>query len=325
MHSIVKSFGVLVALAAAASALPAQPKLTTRQSGIYELARKQNAAAAAAGLSDPDILQFALTLEWLEASFYQQGFAKFPDDQFVALGLNQAQLADLKGIGASEQAHVELLQSALAQAGVKPVQPCTYNFGLTDAKGMVATAAVLESVGISAYLGAAPLVSSGGILSTAASILTVEARHQSFVRSASGLAASPSPLDTPLGPKAIFSLAAPFIQSCPQGSNLVLTAFPALTMTNTPPAAAGGVSVLAAGTNIQLKSDAASGAKFCGFTNSAAAGGTAFTPFDTASNACALPPNLAGVVYVTLTSSAPASGVLTDDITVAGPMVMQLS
>lgn len=266
-------------------------------------------------------LPSALTLEWLEASFYQQGFAKFSDDQFVALGLNQAQLADLKSIGSSEEAHVGLLQSAIAQAGVQPVQPCTYNFGFTDAAGMVATAAVLENVGVSAYLGAAPLVSDGKILSTAASILTVEARHQSFIRAASGLAVSPSPLDTPLGPKAIFSLAAPFITSCPAGSNLILTAFPTLTMTSPAPAEA---KTLAAGTKIQVKSDAASNASFCGFTNSAAPGGTAFTPFD-AANGCALPPNLAGIVYVTLTSNAPATGVITDDITVAGPMVMQLS
>ncbi|KAI1190326.1 ferritin-like domain-containing protein [Nemania serpens] len=321
MPSIAKMTGALLGMVAAVSALPAQPKLTTKQTDIYRLAKRQNAAAAALGLADVDILQFALTLEWLEASFYQQGFAKFSDDQFVALGLSQAQLSDLKSIGSSEEAHVGLLQSAIAQAGVQPVQPCTYNFGFTDAAGMVATAAVLENVGVSAYLGAAPLVSDGKILSTAASILTVEARHQSFIRAASGVAASPSPLDTPLGPKAIFSLAAPFIASCPAGSNLILTAFPTLTMTSPAPAAA---QTLAAGTNIQVKSDAAANASFCGFTNSAAPGGTAFTPFD-AANGCALPPNLAGIVYVTLTSNAPATGVLTDDITVAGPMVMQLS
>ncbi|KAF2971918.1 hypothetical protein GQX73_g1684 [Xylaria multiplex] len=322
MPSIIKTTGVLAGLVAAVSALPAQSQLSLRHNDIYQLAKRQNAAAAALGLADVDILQFALTLEWLEASFYQQGFAMFPDEQFVALGLNEAQLADLKGIGTSEAAHVGLLQSAIAQAGVQPVQPCTYNFGFTDAAGMVATAAILESVGISAYLGAAPLVSDGGILSTAASILTVEARHQSFIRSASGVAVSPSPLDTPLGPKAVFSLAAPFITSCPAGSNLILTAFPALSMTS--PAPVAGVMSLAAGTNIQVQSDAASTATFCGFTNSAAPGGTAFTPFD-AANGCALPPNLAGVVYVTLTTDAPATGVLTDDITVAGPMVMQLS
>ncbi|KAI1332117.1 ferritin-like domain-containing protein [Xylariaceae sp. FL0255] len=323
MPSITKTAGVVMSLVAAAASLPAYPKLTTRQSHLYTLARRQNAEAAALGLTDVDILQFALTLEWLEATFYQQGFAMFSDDQFTALGLNAQQLADLKAVGASEQDHVGLLQSAIAQAGVQPVQQCTYNFGFTTAGTMVSTAAVLENIGVSAYLGAAPLVSSGSILSTAASILTVEARHQSFIRAATGIAVSPSPLDTALGPQAVFSLAAPFISSCPGGSNLALTAFPNITMTS--PAPVAGAMNIAQGTNIQLQSTAASQATFCGFTNSAAPGeGTAFSPF-TAAQGCALPPNLAGIVYVTLTSAGPASGLLTDNITLAGPLVMELS
>ncbi|KAI0157389.1 ferritin-like domain-containing protein [Xylariaceae sp. FL1272] len=322
MPSIMKTAGAVAGLIAVASALPAQPKLSTRQEHIYQLSKRQNAAAAAAGLTDVDILQFALTLEWLEATFYSQGFQQFPDSDFEALGLNAQQLSDLKSIGTSESAHVDLLQSSIAQAGVQPVQPCTYNFGFTDAAGMVATASILENVGVSAYLGAAPLVSDGAILSTAGAILTVEARHQSFIRAASGVAVSPSPLDTPLGPKAIFSLAAPFITSCPGGSNLILTAFPSLALSS--PAPVAGVMNVVQGTVLQLQSDAASGATFCGFTNSAAPGGTAFSAF-TAESGCALPPNLAGVVYVTLTSDAPTTGVLTDDITVAGPMVMVLS
>ncbi|KAI1079333.1 rds1p-like stress response protein [Whalleya microplaca] len=322
MPSITKTVGIVAGLAAVACALPAQPKFTPRQNHIYKIAKRQNAAAAALGLADVDILQFALTLEWLEATFYQQGFAQFGDDQFAALGLNEVQLADLKSVGTSEQTHVQLLQSSIAQAGVQPVQPCQYNFGFTDAAGMVATAAILESVGVSAYLGAAPLVSDASILSTAGSILTIEARHQSFIRVASGVAASPSPFDTPLGPRAVFSLAAPFITSCPGGSNLALTAFPPLNMVE--PAAAAGVMALAQGTMLKLESDASTGATFCGFTNSAAPGGTAFSPFDAATG-CALPPNLAGTVYVTLTSAAPTDGVLTDEITMAGPMVMNLS
>ena len=187
---------------------------------------------------------------------------------------------------------------------------------------MVATAAVLENVGVSAYLGAAPILSDPKILSTAGSILTIEARHQSFIRVASGSAAIPQPFDTPLGPKAVFSLAAPFIKSCPQDSNLILTAFPTLSMEN-PPAAAAGREVLAAKTPLKFQSEAAAGAKFCGFTNAGQIGGTAFTPF--ADGTCETPANLAGIAYVTLTSSAPATGVLSDDITVAGPMVLQVS
>lgn len=243
----------------------------------------------------------------------------------MALGLTEQQLVDLKGIGTSEFTHVSVLQSSIAQAGVQPVQPCTYNFGLTDAAGMVATAAILESVGVSAYLGAAPLVSDSSILSTAGSILTIEARHQSFIRVASAVAASPSPFDTPLGPKAVFSLAAPFIESCPEGSNLVLTAFPTLKLTEPADFNAAGVNALAVGTVMKFESsEATAGAKFCGFTNSAAPGGTAFVPF-TEAEGCALPQNLAGVVYLSLTSEEGAAGVITDDITVAGPLVVQLS
>lgn len=261
----------------------------------------------------------ALTLEWLEATFYQQGFAQFPAQDFTALGLTQQEITDLTNIGATEQAHVQLLQSAIAQAGVKPVQPCQYNFGFTDAAGMVATASVLESVGISAYLGGGPLIVDKSILGTAASILTIEARHQTFIRAATKIAAVPQPFDTALSPKQVFSLAAPFITSCPEGSNLILTAFPTLTM-------AGGASANAvqAGAQLQLQSDAASQATFCAFTSGGIAGGTAFSAFDQA-NGCVVPQNLAGVVYVNLATAGPLTGQITDDIIVAGPMVMQVS
>ncbi|KAK8065340.1 Protein rds1 [Apiospora hydei] len=320
MPSIMKTAGLLAGLAAVATALPAQPKFTARQERIYELTKRQTAAEAALGLQDVDILQFALTLEWLEGTFYQQGFAKFKDSEFAALGLNTAQIADLKQVGQTELEHVGLLQSAIAQAGVKPVQPCEYDFGFTDAKGMVGTAAVLENVGVSAYLGAAPLLSDPKILATAGSILTIEARHQTFIRGAAGATAIPQALDTPLGPKAVFSLAAPFIKSCPDGSNLILTAFPTLKMTSAAPAAG---SVIAAGTQVKLESEASASAKFCGFTNANAPGGTAFVEFKDGN--CATPSNLAGITYLTLTSDNPATGVLSDAITLAGPMVLMVS
>ncbi|KJR89082.1 rds1p-like stress response protein [Sporothrix schenckii 1099-18] len=322
MPSFIKTAGLVAGLVTVASALPSVPRLSASQVKMYEYSKRQNAAAAAAGLTDVDILQFtsALTLEWLEGTFYQQGFAKFPASDFTALGLTQQQVNDLIGIGSSEQAHISLLQSAIAQAGVKPVEPCTYNFGFTDAKSMVATAGVLENVGVSAYLGGGPLISDGSILSTAASILTVEARHQTFVRVASAAAAAPGAFDTALSPKQVFSLAAPFITSCPEGSNLILTAFPALTM------AAGQTAVAAIGQTIQLQSNASSTAQFCSFTNGNIAGGTAFSAFSPETG-CTIPGQgeLAGIAYVNLVTQAPLTGVITDDIIVAGPMVLQIS
>jgi hypothetical protein len=319
MPSISKTLGALLGLSAFASAAPAIPKLTNSQMKIHEVMRRQNAAAAAAGLTDIDILQFALTLEHLESEFYRQGFAQFPADQFTALGLTQQEISDLTNIGKTEEAHVVTLQGAIAQAGVQPVQACQYNFGFTDALGMVGTAAVLENVGVSAYLGGAPLISDGGILTTAGTILTVEARHQSFVRAATKIVAVPQAFDTPLSPKQVFSLAAPFIASCPEGSNLILTAFPTLAMAPGQDAAA-----LQAGATIQLQADAAAQATFCGFTSGGVPGGTAFTPFNAATG-CQIPQGLAGIVYVNLASDGPLSGVITDDIILAGPMVMQVS
>ncbi|PNP41908.1 hypothetical protein TGAMA5MH_06086 [Trichoderma gamsii] len=305
-------------LAATAAALPSVPRFTTRQLQYHDVAKRQNAAAQALGLNDFDILQFALTLENLENAFYQQGFAKFPASDFTALGLSDAQIKDLTQIGFTESEHVIVLQSALAQNGIQPVAPCTYNFGFTDAAGMVATAAILENVGISAYLGAAPLLASPAILGVAGSILTIEARHQSSIRVFSKQEAVPQGFDAPLGPKAVFSLAAPFIASCPSGSNLKLTAFPTLSLASpTDPTTVNSV--------LKLQSSASAGGKFCAFTSGGVnPGGTMFTPF-TEADGCKVPEGVAGITYLSLSSSAPLTGALTDDITVAGPIAITVS
>jgi hypothetical protein len=79
------------------------------------------------------------------------------------------------------------------------------------------------------------------------------------------------------------------------------------------------------GAKVKLASEAAAGATHCGFTaGGVLPGGTKFTPF-TEGEGCEVPQGVAGVVYVTLTSAGPLEGVLSDDITVAGPMVMTVS
>lgn len=270
-----------------------------------------------------NIFRSALTLEWLETSFYQQGFAAIGQDQFLALGLSQTQVDDLIAIGATESAHVQVIQSTLAQMGIQPVQPCEYNFGesFSSAQAMVQTATLLEQVGVSAYLGAAPLVSEPTVLAAAASIYSVEARHQSFIRTVSGVAASPNFFDTPLSPKQVFSLAAPFITSCPSGSNLVLTAFPSIAMAD------GAQQQILAGSKepvmLALQSEASAQAQACAFVVGDQPTGAVFTAFT--DGACATPQGLNGVVYLNLVSSTPTTGKITDDIIVAGPMVLTIS
>ncbi|KAF1814235.1 hypothetical protein P152DRAFT_393101 [Eremomyces bilateralis CBS 781.70] len=245
-------------------------------------------AAPAGGLSDIDILQFALSLEHLESNFYSQGFQRFPPQDFSALGLSEANIQALQAIGETEATHVTALTSAISATGAPPVQACTYNFNFTTAADMVATARILEAVGVSAYLGAAPLIQSKDILSTAGSILTVESRHQTFIRAASAAAPVPAPFDTPLGPRAVFTLASGFIQSCPEGSNLNIPAFPAIQL-STP--------MVTAGQSLVLQDTAQpSGAQFCAYVNQ---GQTMFTPLQ--QGACTVPQGLAGEVYMMVT------------------------
>ena len=202
----------------------------------------------------------ALTAEHLESEYYKQGFAKFSMADFMALGLTEGQVKSLMGVGQTEATHVTTLMSAITGAGAKPVEACTYNFdaALQSADSMVKTARVLEAVGVSAYLGAAPLVNSSDVLAAAGSIVTVEARHQAFIRMASGAEPVPAAFDTALGPRAVFTLAAAFIKSCPEGSNLNIQAFPAIALQNPEQATVGQALKLA---------DPASpaGASFCAF------------------------------------------------------------
>ena len=84
---------------------------------------------------------------------------------------------------------------------------------------MAATARIIESVGVSAYLGGAALVSDPVLLTSAASILTVEARHQTILNILSSVGtAIPSAFDFALTPSEVLALASPFFNgSCDVG------------------------------------------------------------------------------------------------------------
>ncbi len=182
-------------------------------------------APVATAYNDVDILNFALNLEYLEAEFYLRaatgsglsstdsggtgtvnGGAKIPN-------LTTAQQAIVNEIAYDEQQHVRFLRSALGgQAVTKPNIDLTNGFANAVAAAnsvggavtatlpalptsfnpfatfdqFVVGAFVFEDVGVTAYLGAAPLISATGItagyLNAAAGILAVEAYHAAYVR-----------------------------------------------------------------------------------------------------------------------------------------------
>ncbi|THX59074.1 Ferritin/ribonucleotide reductase [Aureobasidium pullulans] len=273
---------------------------------------------------DGVILNYALTLEHLEAAFYAQGIAKFSEQDFAAAGFNGSQFyRNLKEVGRDEQVHVDFLTTALKGAGVTPVDACTYDFGNLTPATFIATAQILEGVGVSAYLGAAALITNKAYLTAAGSILTVEARHSSFVRNSLTLEPSPQPFDIPLDFNQVYSLAAPFIKACPATNPaLPVKAFPTLTAgANTP-------SPLVQGTTIEF--DLAAGM--------AVPAGPLYVAFPLADGAmfssavvkdckvyARIPvghtgPN--GEVYAILTTS---NTTITDDTTVAGPAVLEVA
>jgi rubrerythrin len=132
---------------------------------------------------DLAIVQYALTLEYLETIFYKE---------VVASNLFKGANQDLiKHFGASEQEHVNALRAAVKQLGGTPVAKPKTNFPIKDATSVLKLAATVENLGAAAYLGQAGNIKSPEILAAALSIHSVEARHASALNTLLGKSATP--------------------------------------------------------------------------------------------------------------------------------------
>ena len=125
---------------------------------------------ASFGKGDIGILNYALTLEYLEAAFYNEATANN-----VASGAQES--AFLKQVTADENAHVKFLKKAL---GSKATSAPKVDFGDATSKAKwLPTSMVLENTGVKAYGGQALNIQSPAYISAALSIWAVEARHAS--------------------------------------------------------------------------------------------------------------------------------------------------
>jgi rubrerythrin len=164
------------------------------------------------GDGDLAILNYALTLEYLEREFYRQGVSNYSSGDFKS----QDNYAELKRVASHEQIHVETLIKVInATYPNKYVAPCKYSFGVSNVSEFLGVARALERTGVSAYLGRVAEISNKAYLTAAGTIVTVEARHASFLNTLTGYPAAPEPFDTPLPPNVIVSIASQFITSCP--------------------------------------------------------------------------------------------------------------
>ena len=133
--------------------------------------------------NDAKILNYALTLEYLEAEFYRQAVANnaFSSEQYKQFAETVAE---------HEKEHVAFLKSALKSAAVsKP----SFDFGdtVTDPGKFAATAQVLEDTGVAAYAGQGPNILQEPVVVAALSVHSVEARHAAWIRQLN--AATPAP------------------------------------------------------------------------------------------------------------------------------------
>ncbi|KAI0144725.1 Ferritin/ribonucleotide reductase [Pestalotiopsis sp. NC0098] len=271
-----------------------------------------------AAITDADILNYALTLEHLEDTFYREGLAKYTEQDFVDAGYDATFYANLKEVSSDEASHVKFLTGGLTAAGATPVAECTYDFGYTDVKSFLATASILEGVGVSAYLGAAADIMSKTYLTAAGSILTVEARHSAYLRSKLDKSPFPQAFDAPLTLDEVYTLAAPFITSCPADNpTLPVKAFPSLSLdpsTTTPIKAGDKVTLLTPGYSVE------GGPVYAAFI---AVTGPTFVEATAVDGGFSveIPEGFAGQTYAVLTG---CNETVSDDTVVAGPALIEI-
>ncbi len=135
-------------------------------------------ASAGVAKSDVAILNYALTLEYLEAAFYAEAVSK---GRFKGAAGKFARI-----VSAHESAHVKFLKSALGSAAVAKPKFDFKGTTMDEAK-FKATAQVLEDTGVAAYLGQVGNIKSKQILLAAGSILPIEARHAGWIRDINGV------------------------------------------------------------------------------------------------------------------------------------------
>ncbi len=157
------------------------------------------ARANGSSRQDTNILNYALGLEYLQASFYTEA------ERLGALHGALAQQARI--VGGHERAHVAAFRQVLGKAAI--ARP-TFNFqGVTqDPDAFRRTAVAFEDLAVEAYKDRLPHLQSPAYLAAAVSIHSVEARHAAWIRRLAGFLPAAAPFDQPLAPNKVHALVA---------------------------------------------------------------------------------------------------------------------
>ncbi|MEA2405479.1 MAG: hypothetical protein QOE08_2126 [Thermoleophilaceae bacterium] len=166
----------------------------------------QRAVAQESGAGgDTGIVQFAISLEYLEAAFYKRGLKEVP-------GLS----GDVKDVVAQlrdqEADHVDMLISLLNQLGAGAATPPKFDFGgaFDSEATFLQLAQTFEDTGVQAYNGVGPAVQSPDVLGSVASIVQVEGRHAGVIRDIRGAPITPGAFDRGASRQIVLERVKPF-------------------------------------------------------------------------------------------------------------------
>ncbi|HEX3873788.1 MAG TPA: ferritin-like domain-containing protein [Solirubrobacteraceae bacterium] len=156
---------------------------SSKKSSTTSTPATPTSSGGGANAGDIKIVNYALTLEYLETEFYKK---------VIKSGLFSGPTQSLlQTIGAQEQMHLDALKHAVTTLGGTPVAKVVGKFPVNSAAQVAALAATVENLGASAYLGQAGAIVNLEILAAALSIHTVEARHAAILNTLNKLSITP--------------------------------------------------------------------------------------------------------------------------------------
>jgi rubrerythrin len=161
-------------------------------------------ALAMAESGDVGILNFALTLEYLESAFYKEAKSR--------AGASGDLKSLINTIARDEEEHVGALTETIKKLGGKPVAEPKFDFPYSGTAGFLKLAQTFEDTGVSAYNGAAPQIKAKEVLEAAGSIVQVEARHAAAIALQNGAEPAPLAFDPALAEAKVLKAVEPFIQ-----------------------------------------------------------------------------------------------------------------